>query len=505
MHDSAISEAFTAPSSDLPATWENAVGLLESDTFTQRALPAFLRESRWFGGKAHPLREVRTVAALPIGESAAGRLVLLEASYHERASEIYLLPLQLAAEAPEKASVVARFRDGVLCDALHDASFRHALFDLILSGKSIPTPDGEIVGICGDALAQAGLKAPPSSRALAAEQSNSAITYDGFFLKLYRKPEAGQNPDAELIRFLSERQHFKAVPTFCGAIEHRPVIGEARTLALLVGHVTSHGDAWAFTLESLARHYAQPSEDGDFPARVQQLGQRTAEMHLALAGDAEDPEFAPEPFTPRDQRTLCEAAKTAASGMLALLAKKHADIPESHRPDADALLARGAEIFSLLDTLENQEIRTVKTRHHGDYHLGQVLNTGDDFVIIDFEGEPARSLAERRMKRSPLRDVAGMLRSFHYAAHSALPFGGSRDAAETWAKTTARTFLKAWLDTAKGAVFLPENPAALEALLAGHLIEKAIYEINYELNHRPDWVFIPVRGVLQILDDQITS
>ncbi len=488
---------FIAPSSDLPATWESVSQLFASADFTAKVLPALLREARWFGGKAHPLREVRTVASESVGDPLAGRLFFIEAIYADRAPETYVLPLQLGAAAPENAQVIARLNGGVLFDALQDGRFRAALFELILRGKNAAADSG-IAGICGDALKAAApqLALALASRALAAEQSNSAIVYGGrFFLKLYRKPEAGENPDAELIRFLSERQHFAHVPAFCGAIEHRRA-GESRTLALLVANVPSAGDAWTFALAALARHFARSGEGDEFSERAAQLGRRTAGMHLALAADSADPRFAPEPFTAKDLRTLCVETREASRRTMRLIERT-----TSRAPEAAALLAREDEIAARLSALAQRKVIATKTRHHGDYHLGQVLNTGDDFVIIDYEGEPARSIAERRMKRSPLRDVAGMLRSFHYAAHTAL---GSfpnvpAEAAETWTTQVSSAFLDAYLATAKGASFIPDDPASLQMLLDVHLLEKAIYEIDYELNHRPAWLHIPMRGIARIL------
>ncbi len=483
---------FVPPTLDVAATWEAVAEALRSADFEARVLPALLRESRWFGGKAHPLRNVRVLEILPVGALSAGRLALLEANYADRPSEVYLLPLQLAAAPAEAgAKTIAHMRGSVLFDAVADEAFRAALFELVLRERR----EGELGGVCGVSLKSAELALPLGSRALAAEQSNSAIVYaDRFFLKLYRKPEAGENPDAELIRFLSERQKFAHVPAFCGAIEHRADSGESRTLALMVAHVPCEGDAWAFTLASM--------HDEKYPARVRQLGQRTAEMHLALAADRDDPAFTPEPITAEDRRALCDAARENTRQTMRLLESKLPDIPENHRGEAAILLTREDEILDRLSAFAEYELIATKTRHHGDYHLGQVLNTGSDFVIIDFEGEPARSLAERRMKRSPLRDVAGMLRSFHYAAHAALEENATmevRDSAETWAVNTARIFLDAWLATAKGASFIPEDPDALKMLLDVHLLEKAIYEVAYELNHRPHWAFIPVRGISQIL------
>ena len=482
---------FEPPTLDAAATWENVAAALRSADFEDRVLPALLRQSRWFGGKAHPLRSVRALEFLALGNSSAGRLALLEANYADVPREIYLLPLQLAPAPAENATTIAQLRGGVLFDALADGRFRAALFEMVAQEQRASAQHGELAGIRGDFLKTAELALPLPSRALAAEQSNSAIVYDGrFFMKLYRRPEAGENPDAELIRYLSERRHFPHVPAFCGAIEHRTDGGESRTLALVVAHVPSEGDAWAFTLASMdAPHFA---------GRVRQLGQRTAEMHLALATDCDEPAFAPEPFTSQDRDRLCEATRISTQSTMRLLEEKLGDIPDAWRGDAMVLLTREDEILARLAALSQCEIIATKTRHHGDYHLGQVLNTGSDFVIIDFEGEPARSLAERRKKRSPLRDVAGMLRSFHYAAHSAQP-RRSRQAAEAWAQNVSRIFLDAWLATAGGASFIPADPHALRALLEVHLIEKAIYEIGYELNHRPDWVFIPVLGVAQIL------
>ncbi len=482
---------FVPPTLDVAATWEAVADVLRSADFQENVLPALLRESRWFGGKAHPLRTVRVLEILPVGDSAAGRLALLQANYEDRPSEVYVLPLQVATSAEAGAKTIAHLRGSVLFDAVADEKFRAALFEMVRrEGKC-----GALNGVCGAPLKAAGPALPLASRALAAEQSNSAIIYDErFFLKLYRKPEAGENPEAELIRFLSERQKFAHVPAFCGAIEHGVDNGESRTLALMVAHVPSEGDAWAFTLASMG--------DEKYPARVRQLGQRTAEMHLALAADLDDPAFAPEPITAEDRRALCGAARENTRQTMRLLESKLPDVPEDHRGEAAMLLTREDEVLDRLSAFAKCELIATKTRHHGDYHLGQVLNTGTDFVIIDFEGEPARSLAGRRMKRSPMRDVAGMLRSFHYAAHSALKEPSSesaRDSAEDWSREMSRVFLDAWLATAKGASFIPKDPGALKMLLDVHLLEKAIYEVAYELNHRPHWAFIPVRGISQIL------
>ena len=527
------------PLNHAPANWEAVLKALRNPRFEEETLPAHLQQARWFGGKAHPLRRVRMVQSIPLGPAItgrdAGRLAFLEADYSDIAPEVYLLPLQLAAPddlqsaaSIDPQAIVARLNtaDGecVVFDAVADDNFRCALFEIILREKLERGSEGELVGVLGEALkAQvAELKLPLPSRALRAEQSNSAIIYDErFFLKLYRKPALGENPDAELLRFLSERQKFKHVPAFCGAIEFREAESESRVLAVLVENVANEGDAWKSTLEVLREFFARvPTLQTDparideligseFSERARRLGLRTAQMHLALAADPNDPNFAPEPFTESYQRSLHDAMRGGVRRMKQLLEQKLENLPEKYRAAAAALLQRDEEIAQRQAALLERKVMATRTRHHGDYHLGQVLNTGDDFIIIDFEGEPARSLDERRAKASPLRDVAGMLRSFHYAAHMAVAHetsvgredrGDLESWAELWSQRIAQIFLDAYLETARGASFIPEDSAMLGVLLDLYLIEKAAYEICYELNNRPDWLFIPLRGITRILE-----
>ncbi len=526
---------FLPPIIETAATLESVLRALHTAPFEEQTLPEFVQRCRWFGGKAHALRRVKVLDTVAFGPAAtgrdAGRLAFLQADYHDVPSEVYVLPLQLAPASSDSHPIIARLRGSecVLFDALNDESFRSALFEIILGEKRLPAGAGELAGLCGTALKMeaAAIALPLHSRALKAEQSNSAIVYDGrFFLKLYRKPELGENPDAELLRFLSERQKFEHVPAYCGAIEHRVPGQEPRVLALLVANVPNEGDAWTFTLGALGRFFerlrsqrldavgAAPALVGEivgdeYPERACQLAQRTAQMHLALAADSEDPHFAPEPFSADYQRSLHGSMCAGTRRMTMLLERKLDGVPAKVREEAASLLQREEEILRRQAGLLERTVAATRIRHHGDYHLGQMLNTGRDFIIIDFEGEPARSISERRMKHSPLRDVAGMLRSFHYAAHTALAQQQgvrAEDAAcldawaEIWAQRIGRIFLEAYLATARGASFIPADPETLEMLLEAYLLEKAAYEVCYELNNRPDWIFIPVRGITRILD-----
>ncbi|HXH05231.1 MAG TPA: phosphotransferase, partial [Vicinamibacterales bacterium] len=236
------------------------------------------------------------------------------------------------------------------------------------------------------------------------------------------------------------------------------------------------------------------------------LGRRTAELHLALASGS-DPAFAPERMTRADWRRLAGAMKRQARRALRTLARRATDLPPEARDLARRVQLASRRILDRFDRLEGFGADGARIRIHGDYHLGQVLWAEDDFYIVDFEGEPARPLEERRHKQSPLKDIAGMLRSYGYAAHvGLLVAAGQRPDdrarlepwARVWATWSASAFLRSYLDTAGGAMFLPSEPAAARALLDAFALEKACYELEYELNNRPDWVEIPLAGLLAL-------
>jgi len=457
--------------------WADALAALNGAEFIE-----YLRGCRWFGGKAQSMRGVQVHEVLPLGN--AGQLILLQVNYLEAPAETYLLPLQMAAD------------DGVLVDALEDEEFRAALLKMIVDEQRLCCGSGELVGICGaEFKARAKeMVQPVPSRVLKVEQSNSSIIYgDQFFLKLYRRPERGENPEAELLRHLGGGKKFSNVPGYCGVIEYRAKDAEPRVLALLVTNVPSEGAAWTSTLRALA----QP-QDGDIGGsdldHARRLGELTAQMHLALAADTENADFAPEAFTADYRDSLCQTMEATTRRMMQLLEQK-LDVLNA---EATGLLLREQEILRRHAALIEHPINATRIRLHGDFHLGQVLDTGSDFIIIDFEGEPGRPLNERRVKHSPLRDVAGMLRSFDYAAQTALAQGAER--AEAWVECVSGAFLSAYLATAKGASFLPASEQELGMLLDVCLLEKAVYEVCYELNNRPDWVAIPLRGITRILD-----
>jgi maltose alpha-D-glucosyltransferase/alpha-amylase len=246
---------------------------------------------------------------------------------------------------------------------------------------------------------------------------------------------------------------------------------------------------------------------GIYPEKAKLLGQHTGELHLALASYSEDRSFAPEPFNALSQRSVFQSMRNTLRKTFDLLEKKLPSLPEAFRAEAQEVLAAEDQILAQEQRILEQRAAATKIRIHGDYHLGQALYTGKDFVILDFEGEPARALSERKLKRSALRDVAGMMRSFQYAAYSALwqPAMRPEDIpflerwADTWYKQMSSVFLQSYLQATQGASFIPRDDEEFQVLLEAYLLDKAVYEVGYELNNRPDWVVIPIRGIKHIL------
>jgi maltose alpha-D-glucosyltransferase/alpha-amylase len=351
----------------------------------------------------------------------------------------------------------------------------------------------------------------------------------------------GTSPEVEVGTFLGGHAAFAGTPALLGSVEYRQPRGEPATVAVVHRFVPNEGTAWELAVDEVRRFVERaltraatdevtraPAAEiaglageeapalahetiGTFLESARLLGVRTADMHRALASDPVDPAFAPEPFTPFVQRALYQSLRNRAASTLRLLrdAVAAGAVPSEAAEDAQHVLRGEAAVVRAFRPLLDRKLRGSRIRIHGDYHLGQVLHTGRDFTILDFEGEPARTLAERRLKRSPLVDVAGMLRSFHYAARAALD-----DTLRTahvriedapvlepwlafWLRWTSAAFLRAYLEAMEDAAILPgtgERAILLHALL----LEKALYEVGYELNNRPAWVGVPLRGIVEL-------
>lgn len=375
------------------------------------------------------------------------------------------------------------------------------------------------------------------------EQSNtSAIIGSRMIMKMFRRIDRGQNPDLEIGRYLTEKARLNCVPQVAGALEYRGQSGDRYTLAIVHENVANAADAWVFTLDELGRYLERIESElsgsppiealphdaslldlasqvpptsaqeviGSYLQSASLLGKRTAELHLALA-EGNDVNFAPEPFNKLYQRSLYQSMRAQARKTLALLRKRSKALPDEAAGLAKQLLEHEKSLIERYRDVADHPVNALRTRCHGDFHLGQVLFTGKDFVIIDFEGEPDRPIGERRIKASPLRDVASMLRSFHYASQTAicgplreslLPSVSSQGIApwlNVWYLWSSAAYLKGYLAEAETGNFLPEQRQQLETLLNAYLLEKAVYELGYELNNRPDWVQIPLEGILHLL------
>ena len=446
-----------------------------------------IASQRWFGAKSRDVLDARILAsALAPGGPPYLAVAIAEVRFNLQTHELYQLVLGFRpAEEGWHDAVVAEQGGWTAYDALADPQLARELVNLVRTRASLRLPDATVSFVPQPELADAAGDLV-RVRPMGAEQSNSSVVFDDrLVLKLYRRLEAGVNPELEILRFLTGRG-FPNVAALLGAIELEGDPLDA-TLAIAQRFVPSRGDGWELTLESLE------GDPGWLPARARRLGEVTAELHNALASDAADPSFAPE---------------EPSSESLALLS---ASIDEEIEhvflglPDSDALhglAGRGEEVRDRLRLLSHIGPVGRVIRHHGDYHLGQVLWTDDDdWLVLDFEGEPARPLPERRRKRSPLRDVAGMLRSFAYAA-SAAPIQRGVDAPEGWEARTRRGFLDGYMTTVD-PMLLPAGETGVARLLSVFELEKAVYELRYELDNRPDCVAIPVAGIRRILESDL--
>ncbi|MEZ4270598.1 MAG: putative maltokinase [Myxococcota bacterium] len=371
------------------------------------------------------------------------------------------------------------------------------------------------------------------------EQSNTSITLgERLVFKFFRRVEMGCNPDIEIGRELTRRQ-FSHVAPVLGALEwQRKGTKDIASLGVLNAYVANQGDAWHLTLNSVGRYYEwalthlsenelehqldgedlllSKSDDvpelytesfGTYLPLVMVLGERVAQLHVSLSSAHSSQAFTPEPFSELYQRSMYQSARTRVARAIKLLGAQLSGLPEEVQADAQDLIGRKEQLLERLKQIAGKKLDALRVRCHGDLHLGQILYTGKDFAIIDFEGEPVRSIGERRFKRSPLLDVAGMLRSFHYAQVAALRHDplALRDTERLapwgrhWCRRVSAEFVRSYLEVARKADFLPSTDAGIAALLDFYLLDKAAYELLYELNNRPSWVHIPLTGLLDLL------
>jgi len=535
-----------------------------SNEALQGVLRNYLPRRRWFRSKSEKIRRVHLRDRIPVptelpDSDLTAFVAMIEFEYVNADNELYAVPLALGSAAhtafvfgSESPAVIASVNRSssddsrLLYDAMVDPLFCTALLDVVARRTKLKGRSGSIE--C-EAPSRNNMKLNAADLEVhipRAEQSNSSVIYGHeYILKLYRSIAAGVNPDVEISRRLTTKTAFDRTPEFAAALHYTPSGGEPMTIAMLQHFVANEGDGWQYSLSQIDQYYEHllstgsemdlslpagelrspllaaaslNNEDplpeqvntliGTYLDSVEQLGRRTAEMHAALADGPDDPAFTPEPFTQLYQRSLYQSLRNSARRSLQMLRRQRPTAPEHSAAALEQVVSRESELMSRLADVSRRQLTGMRTRCHGDYHLGQVLWTGRDFCIIDFEGEPARALSERRLKWTPLRDVAGMIRSFHYAVRR-----GAIDAADAaagehdpmaayWRYWVTVAYLRSYLSRLRelNPAILPENDADIRLLLDAWLLEKALYEVRYELNNRPDWVTIPLRGVLDILE-----
>jgi len=545
------------PELRVQGSWLDAIGPSAPEGVLS-AIEAYLRTCRWFGGRARSLSDLSVVDRI---ETSAAEprscFTLVRAEYREGEPESYVLPLAFRPDTGRDPAdvdpdhVVARLTlsgedgdvvSGVLYESVADGKLAETLLRMVAGREEVAGVAGSIVGVPAEGLAavwRPGEPVPDPSL-LGAEQNNTSLRFGHeLILKIYRKVDGGVNPELEVGRFLTEQTDFRNTPPVVGSLAYQPSSGTEVTLGILHRFTPHEGDAWQYTVDMLRSYWerclalpdavraepllsgaalmerAERSPDeytrsliGPYLNVADELGRLTAELHLALASSREDPAFAPEPHPPHFSRSLSQSVGSQIRDAMELLLKRAGTVPARDREVVDILASRESELHGALRELTTTDISARRIRTHGDFHLGQVLYTGRDFIVIDFEGEPTRPISERRLKRSPLRDVAGMLRSFHYASVFGLQLGGVIRPEDVttlepwrrlWHEWVTAAYLQTYQSIVRNADFLPGSPKGREVVLRAFLLEKAAYELRYELNNRPSWVRVPVEGLLEIL------
>jgi maltose alpha-D-glucosyltransferase/alpha-amylase len=511
------------------------------------ALSRFVQTRRWFTGRNRAVRGARIHDIIELPRVNA-MVVLLTIEFRDGTSELYQLPVALAmGEAAARfrgegaQDVIARIRianaDGVLFDGACDRLIALEILRTISSRRHPPAGARGELQVVRTRITQNVARIPPESPSPMArvEHGNTAVSLDDqLFLKIYRRLEPGINSDLEIGRFLTEETDFSHAVLLAGALEYQSEGREPVALAVVQPYLRNGGDGWHFTIGSIRRYFDEvlrsqnPSAEGRLPGAeevspeaaattgiylraAELMGQRTAGLHLALSSRQDNPAFAPEPFTPHYQRSIYQQMRSDSKRAFPLIRKALDRMSAEDRRDAEMVLGKEGSIESHLRGILATRITATRIRCHGNLHLGKLMQTGDDFIILDFGGDPDRPLSERRIKRSALRDVASMLRSFHYAVQSVLAgqtegalyrdedIARLRPAAELWYHRISAAYLGSYLSAASGAGFVPLEPGQTSLLLDLYLFERALNEIVRELTGRPELVGIALRGVLDLV------
>lgn len=480
-------------------------------------LPPYIAQCRWFAGKARQIKQLKVKNAVHFEVAI---FMTFEVKYEEGDSELYLLPLSFVEEntqeIPNKGILSKASMDdkvGLLIDAIYDINFRNAIFSSIFKENSISQSNNSSLDF-NKGKAFLSETDEITSYIPEIDSSNSAMIFgDKYFLKLYRKIFAEANPEAEMLEFITQHSDFEHIPRFAGNITWKRPNDPEITFGVMVEVVKSLKDDWSLTGDFL-NDFLEAFVDGNFQIKesvfdkVSQLARRTAEMHQALFALRGANSFNAEPFDRQYRRFVHEKFENMLNKRYNLLTDNYLKLDEQAQALAWRFMEAKDTILDFIDQVLTRPLLSYRTRIHGDYHLGQVLATENDLVIIDFEGEPESSIVERKIKHSPLKDVAGMVRSYHYAVSAKLfnsvetsdrdPITLQR-AADRWYKLIKDTYIQEYLAFFGTPHPLFRDTNEINYIFLFHLLEKAVYEIGYEVNYRPTWVKIPLQGIAEVL------
>jgi len=533
------------------SSWDNLLQKNSIKTLENKILPSYLHSVSWFIGKERTVISVEIIekAGLNLGRSKA-YLLLLEVQYESGLPETYQLPVAFVKEDISRKiaenyppAIIANLKvdgeDGLFVDAYYTVDMHRMLVDNLAKSTNLKWRGG---ALSFSSQNTDNLPAPDEIKTkMYANGHETFITYDtSYELKLYRRVEKTIHPDAEITRMLSTRAHFEQMLAYAGSIDWR-VGQDSVVLGLLQKTVQSHGEGWRYMNERLSNYFERiltldPEQRSAYPIQgdifdpvayeaipddykdllggpiieaIRLMGVRTGEMHKALA-DGESSDFTPEGFSLHYQRSLYSGLQSLVRETYQNQAQNLKELPDEVREEALEILSRKSDVLTLLKRIYQKKLDVVKTRIHGDYNHEKVLFTGKDLAICNFGGDPTRSFSERRLKRSPLRDVASMINSFNYAAYTGLLLNNQirkedipklTPFAQMWIQYVSGLFMKSYLETVKGSAFIPEDKQDLSILLQTFLLEKAIFDLNHELNERPDWVMVPIRIIKSILTE----
>ncbi|WP_229598495.1 maltokinase N-terminal cap-like domain-containing protein [Runella zeae] len=495
-------------------TMMNFLNVSQISHLENTVFPAYFNTCRWFAGKARAQDGFHIRQQLPLGNAL---ILIVETTYHDGPSEFYQLPLSqvsVAIEIPEKG-VLEKSEETQFIDAIYDAQFRHHIFSNIYRNHTLPSSEeaNSLFFERGKGLSDADSH-EVESRVLPVDSSNSAMLFDGkYFMKLYRKLFDQTNPEVEMVSFLTQHSDFKHIPAYAGSVTWKRHGLPDITLGMMQQAINTNKDNWALTGDFL-NDFMYGVPQGLFGIKeevfdeVVLLGKRTGEMHKGLFAPEASADFAPEPFDEFYRHFLVNRLIDLLDRRYALLIENYQKLDESTQQLAWIFMEARELIDEFAHEMLTRPLESLRIRIHGDYHLGQVLTQDGDFILIDFEGEPEASIADRKIKHSPLKDVAGMIRSYHYAVSAKLfesreTQGISSEklqiVSDRWYKLMRDTYIESYLETFGWPHPLFKSQIEINFLLLFFLLEKAVYELGYEISYRPSWVKIPMRGIVEVI------